>query len=161
MFSTSMWESVTTLYVQAGVALNRYVPAGTTTVLALVEAPASWMAARKVHTPPPEEVAQIPSPGFASTMSAVLFTVNVAEMDGATHSTNNMRRAASLDTMPLETAQSVRISLLMLSPVYPLDDLPKTAPPLKFYFCFFRQQLAFFCSVLPEPLIFLCATKIM
>src|SRR5262249_29448256 len=60
-----------------------YVPAGTMIISVPASALASWMAARSVQTPP--AVAQMPSPGVASTASSVLLTENVAACatDGA------------------------------------------------------------------------------
>ena len=53
-----------------------YVPAGTLIVSDPARAFASWIAARSVHTAP--AVAQTPSPGVASTASAVESTLKVA-----------------------------------------------------------------------------------
>src|SRR5262249_13730415 len=51
-------------------------PAGSTTLAAPTRALASWMAARSVHAP--SALAHTPSPGDASTASAVLLTVKRA-----------------------------------------------------------------------------------
>src|SRR5881396_2865085 len=55
-----------------------YVPGGTLMVSAPGRAFVSWTAARSVHAP--ASVAHAPSPGLASTASAVLLTVKLAAM---------------------------------------------------------------------------------
>src|SRR2546425_290334 len=78
--------------------VSTYVPAGTTIVSGPARAFASWIAARRVHEL--VAVAHLPSPGVASTASAVLLTVNVAATTGTAPRNNEAtaRRRLTGDT---------------------------------------------------------------